>query len=602
MTHPVRQADIAMLEAGFEERPDGSILLRPLATLGDYPDRFTAHLTRWAAVAPDRTFIARRGADGAWRRVSYAQALAAARSIGQALLDLGLSAERPVLVLSGNDIEHALLGLACLHVGVPYSPVSTAYSLVSQDFAKLRQIAGVLTPGLVFAADGARYGRAIRAVLPEDATLVVTEAPPEGLAARRFAELLATVPGPAVEAAHAAIGPDTLAKLLFTSGSTGVPKGVINTHRMLASNQRILQQTFPLLTRTPPVIVDWLPWNHTFGGNHNVGLVLANGGTLYIDDGRPVPGGFAETVRNLREIAPTVYFNVPKGFEELVAYLRREPALRETFFSQVAMLFFAGAGLAQHVFDAMDELAVQTIGRRVQWMTGLGSTETGPFALCCRPDATASGHVGLPAPGVELKLVSVAGKLEARVRSPSITPGYWRNPAQTATLHDEDGFLCMGDALDWIDPARRHLGLRFDGRISEDFKLATGTWVSVGPLRAKLVQHLAPEVRDVVVAGINRDYVAVLAIPERPDLAEDGAVRARLAARLAELAAAATGSSMRVMRLGFLTAPLSVDAGEVTDKGSLNQRGVLARHAALVERLYAEPPAEDIICVRELVA
>jgi feruloyl-CoA synthase len=601
---PLRPVRLGSPDVAFTTRPDGSIDIRPRQTLPPYPARLTERLEHWAATAPDRTFLARRDAGGAWRRVSYAATLDAVRRIGQALLDRGLSAERPVAILSGNSIEHALLGLAALHVGVPYAPISPAYSLISRDYAKLLAIMDVLRPGLVFADDAGAFAAAIATAVPAG-TEVVTD----------FAVLAATAPTASVDAAAASVGPETVAKILFTSGSTGTPKGVINTQRMLCSNQEMLRTSLAFMADEPPVLVDWLPWNHTFGGNHNVGLVLYNGGTLHIDDGKPTPTGIAETVRNLREISPTIYFNVPKGFEELVTYLRAEPALRATFFARVKLLFYAGAGLAQHVWDALEELAVATTGERIAMLTGLGATETAPFALVCRPDVTGAGIVGLPVTGNDLRLVPVGGKLEARLRGPNITPGYWRQEAATRAAFDEEGYYKLGDALRFIDPERPELGLLFDGRISEDFKLATGTWVSVGPLRARLIAGLAPYVRDVVIAGPDRDYVAALLIPDLPAcralcdrlaacagggvvLAHRG-VTGAVQRALTALAATATGSSTRVRRALLLADPPSIDAGEITDKGSINQRAVLAHRADLVAALYADPPGPHIICVEE---
>jgi feruloyl-CoA synthase len=555
-------------------------------------------LEHWARAAPDRTFMARRQHGGEWRHITYAQTLAHVRALGQALLDRKLSPERPVAILSENGLEHALLGLACLHVGVPFAPVSTAYSLISTDYSKLRHIVELLTPGLVFAADGDAYAKAIRAVVPGDVEVV---------AADGFDAMLATPPTDDVERAAALVGPDTIGKFLFTSGSTGLPKGVINTQRMMCSNQAMLLEAFPMLEEEPPVIVDWLPWNHTFGGNHNIGLVLYNGGTMYIDDGKPTPAGIEESIRNLREISPTLYFNVPKGYEELVRYLHAEPALRRTFFARVKMLFYSGAGLAQHVWDDLETLAIETVGEKIVMMTGLGATETAPFAVVTRPDCTGSGIVGLPAPGVKLKLVANGEKQEVRLRGPNVMPGYWRMPEMNAKCFDEDGYYCIGDALAFVDPLDWQKGFRFDGRISEDFKLATGTWVSVGPLRAKLLQQLAPWVRDAVIAGVDRDFIGVLLIPDlaaceelcrdSDDALVDARLRGALRERLVALAGASTGSSMRVARALLLREPPSIDAGEITDKGSINQRAVLARRAALVEALYAEPVAAGVISV-----
>ena len=584
---PVRKVALGPSDAIFTHRDDGAILIRSPHALPSYPATLTARLVHWAHAAPERTFIAQRDASGAWRALSDAQTWAHVRAVGQALIDRGLSTDRPVAILSDNDVEHALLALAAMHVGVPYAPISPAYSLLSADHGKLRFVLELLAPGLVFAAHGHRYAKAIRAAVSPGAELVVTEGSDPEHAATLFSELLATPATGAVDQAHSALGPDTVAKILFTSGSTGHPKGVINTHRMLCSNQEMLVTALPHLRQVPPIIVDWLPWNHTFGGNHNVGLVLYNGGTLYIDDGRPLPGLFERTARNLREIAPTVYFNVPRGFEELVPYLRREPALREKFFSRVGMLFYAGAGLSQPVWDAFDELAVQTCGERILWITGLGSTETAPFATCANWEAGRSGLIGLPAVGLEMKLVPVGKKLEARFRGPNITPGYWRHAELNQAAFDEEGYYRMGDAVRFADPDHPEKGLMFDGRLLEDFKLTSGTWASVGPLRARFIAAGAPMVQDVVIAGHDRDYIAVLVFPRLnecrslcPELPEQApasevlahsAVRRWFQALLDRLAGEATGTATRIERALLLELPPSIDASELTDKGSINQ-------------------------------
>ena len=576
----------------FARRADGCLLVTPEGRLGPYPRRITERLEYWAAAAPDRTLIARREGGGDWRRISFADMLAKVRAVGQGLLDRGLSSERPLAILSGNCLDQAVLTLAALHVGVPLAPVSPSYSLLAKDFAKLRHCLALLTPGAVFANDRTRFADAIAAAVPAGTDLL------------DMAELLATTPTAAVDRAAAAVDPDAPAKILFTSGSTGLPKGVINTQRMLCSNQQMLLEAFPFMGEEPPVLLDWLPWHHTFGGNHNLGIVLYNGGTMYIDDGRPVPGGFAESLRNLREIATSIYFNVPRGFEEVVHHLQQDAALRRVFFSKVRMMFYSAAGLPQHIWDALDRMALAERGEKIPMITGLGATETAPFALCVREEFSESGAVGLPVPGLELKLAPVGDKMEARLRGPSITPGYWRNPEATAAAFDEDGFYRFGDALVPLDPADLHKGFRFDGRITEDFKLSTGTWVSVGPLRAKLIAGLAPHVKDVVLAAPDRDTLAAILIPEAEavaklvpagaDIATHPGLRAELARRLAALAASASGSSQRVLRATLLTAPLSLDAGEITDKGSINQRAVLARRAALVEDLYADPPPPHV--------
>lgn len=594
----------------FVHRDDGSLLVTATAALPPYPERLTEHLTRHAAEARDRPFLVRRGPGGA-EPLTYGAALHAVERIAAALLERNLSAERPVMILSGNGFEHALLSLAALHVGIAVAPVSPAYSTVSQDHARLRAIVELLTPGLVFAAEGAAYAAAIAAAVPPGTEVVVADGAAIGRPATPFAALMQAENPGAVAAAHAAVGPETVAKLLFTSGSTGVPKAVVNTHRMLASNQAMLQARFPALTAEPPVMVDWLPWHHTFGGNHNFNLVLANGGTLHIDEGRPTPGGIRETVRALREVAPTLYLTVPKGFEALVPHLRDDAELRRHFFSRLQVTFFAAAGLPQPVWDAIDDLARQTIGRTVPMVTGLGATETAPMALVTDDRPARAGQVGLPAPGVELKVAPVGEKREARVRGPNVTPGYWRRPDLTASAFDEEGFYRLGDALVPVDPADRSRGFTFDGRLNEDFKLTTGVWVSVGPLRAAFLDAFQPLVRDVAIAGEARDEVAALVFPDiaacralcRDAGDETGdaallahpALRQDFARRLGAFAQRSTGSSNRIARLLLLPEPPALDRDEVTDKGSINQRGVLRNRADAVARLYAAPLPPDII-------
>ena len=616
-TWPLRPVRLGPPEVIVERRPDGTTILRSPNALKPYPQKLTERLAHWAQAAPERVFLAQRDSAGAWRTVTYAAAFASVRGIAAALLARDLSPERPIAILSGNDIEHALLGLAAMHIGVPYAPISVPYSLVSRDFKKLKGIIEILTPGLIFAADGTAFARAIAATVPPDVEVVVTANPASDRPMTPFAELFDAQPMPAVEAAHAKVGPDTIAKILFTSGSTGQPKGVINTQRMLCANQSMMRGGLAFLEDgEPPVLVDWLPWNHTYGSNHDFNLVLDCGGSLYIDEGKPMPGAIEGTVRNLRDIAPTIYFNVPKGFEMLLPHLSDDRALRETFFSRLKVMFYAGAGLSQHVHDALQQLAIKTVGERIIFLTSLGSTETAPAALACSWETERVGNMGLPLPGLELKLVPNEGKLEARLKGPNITPGYWRAPAITAAAFDDEGFYKIGDALKFEDPADPVKGLLFDGRIAEDFKLATGTWVSVGPLRMALIAQCAPLVRDVVLAGPDRDEVAALIIPDidacrklAPDLAPDAAAAAVLAdarvrqafARFLEaLSDPSRGTSARVRRAILLAEPPSLDVGEVTDKGSINQRAVLAHRAALVEELYADPPPSNVIVAPSL--
>ncbi len=609
---PLRKAALGPQDVIIDKRADGCLLLRSPQKLGRYPAKITERLVHWAKETPDAVLFAQRDKSGQWRKVTYAQALQKARAIGQALLDRNLSAERPIAILSGNDIEHALLGLGALYAGIPYAPISPAYSLVSSDLGRLRSIIELITPGLVFAADGTAFARALETVVPANVGIVVSRNP--SARATRFEDLTAT-PTAAIDAAHDAVGPDTIAKFLFTSGSTGVPKCVINTQRMWCANQVMLRQALAFMAEELPVIVDWAPWHHTAGGNHDVGLALFNGGTFYIDDGKPMPVAIEETVRNLREIAPTWYFNVPKGFEALLPYLRDDAALREKFFSRVKMLWFAGAALAQHVFEEIQALAVQACGERILFSTGFGSTETAPFALARTWPTDNATNMGLPGAGLELKLVPNEGKLEARVRGPNITPGYWRQPDYTANAFDEEGFYKLGDAFKFADPADPKQGLLFDGRIAENFKLATGTWVHVGPMRGQFVDQCAPYVRDAVVAGEGRDDVAVLVFPNIdacralcPDIAIDAApdavvgdarVHAHFAALLEKMARSNTGSSTKICRALLMAEPPSLDKAEMTDKGSINQRAVLGNRAALVEEIYAAAPSPRVIRIKE---
>nr|WP_028166736.1 feruloyl-CoA synthase [Bradyrhizobium elkanii] len=608
--HPLRAISFGNPAVIIERRDDGTIYLRPRSKLLDYPQRITDRLHHWAKVEPRRVFMAERAADGAWREISYAELLDAARHIASALIARGLSAEKPLVILSGNSIDHALLAFGALYAGVPFCPVSPAYSLVSRDFGKLGFVIKLLTPGLVFADDAGKFAAALSANVAPETEIVATRGDLPGRVVTRLSELLDTPEHPLLDATHQAITPDTIAKFLLTSGSTGNPKAVINTQRMLCANQVMLRETLAFLKDEPPVIVDWLPWNHTFGGNHNIGLTLFNGGSMYLDEGKPMPGGIEDTVKNLREISPTVYFNVPKGYESLLPYLRDDSGLRAKFFGRLHAMFFSGAALSPYVWNSLDELAVRETGFRVPMLTGLGATETAPFFMSVRPDTSRSGHVGLPVLGNEAKLLPNNGKLEVRARGPNVTPGYWRQPELTAAAFDEEGFYKFGDALKPAKADDLDAGFDFDGRIAEDFKLASGTWVSVGPLRARFIAACAPLVRDVVIAGINRDEISAVVILDldgcrviNPALsandiaaaASDSLVRAAFRERFARFLASATGSSTRITRAILLDAPLSIDRGEVTDKGSVNQRAVLEHRAALIAALYADVPPAHVI-------
>ncbi len=602
-----RPLTFGVTRATLRDGAQGTHYLRADQALPPFPERITDRLVYWAKARPEQTVFARRtksadGSTGDWRHITFAQALDAARRIGQGLLNRGLSAERPVLILSENDLEHALLALGCVYAGIAYCPTSPAYSLVSQDFDKLHHVVKTLTPGLVFASDASRYSRAMLATLGEGVELVTTEGTVPGRATTPFADLLAIEPTPAVDAAMAATGPDTIAKFLFTSGSTKMPKAVINTQRMWCANQQQMMESMPVLAQSPLVLVDWLPWNHTFGGNHNFGMVLFHGGTLYIDDGKPTPALMNETLRNLREVAPTVYFNVPTGFEAIANAMKTDEALRKTLLSRVQMFFYAGAALAQPVWDALHAVQEAEIGERIVMGTGLGMTESGPFGIFVTSPNVKAGDLGLPTPGLELKLVDAGGKTEVRYKGPNITPGYWRMPTETTESFDDEGFFKTGDAVKWIDETDIHLGLKFDGRIAEDFKLATGTFVSVGPLRAKIIAAGAPFIQDVVITGLNMKEVGAMVFPtplvrglsglpadaSMHDVLNSAPVLAHFQRVVTELAKTATGSASRIARLCLLADPPTIDRGEVTDKGSINQRAVLAHRAETVDLLHSD--------------
>jgi len=560
------QAKLRLAPARVElERRGGNIYLRSPQKLAPFARCVTEWLVRWSDKAPERTFLAERKGDG-WRKLSYREAYGAVRRISQALLDLGLSAERPVAILSDNGVDHALLALGAMHVGIPVAPISPAYSLMSQDYGKLKHIFELVQPGLVFAADAAKFAPALAAV---------------GAKSTSVADLLESNPGSTQEREHARVTAQTVAKILFTSGSTGMPKGVINTHGMLCANQQQLAQAWPFVEDRPPVVVDWLPWNHTFGGNHNFNLLLRNGGTLYVDGGKPLPGLVETTVKNLADVSPTMYFNVPRGYDLLLPYLERDEKLRQSFFRELDVLFYAAASLPQNLWDRLKKLG----GPRLAMLSAWGSTETSPLATSVHFHMERPGVIGLPIPECELKLVPTAGKLEVRVRGPNVMPGYYKRPDLTREAFDEEGFYRIGDAVRFADADDPAKGIVFDGRVAEDFKLTSGTWVNVGAVRVKLIAAADPLVQDAVITGHDRDEIGALvflsaAAKDRSD------VRERLSAALAKLAAEG-GSSTHPRRLLVMSEPPLIDANEITDKGYINQRAVLERRAPLVEKLYA---------------
>lgn len=574
-----------------EQRPDGCWLLRSLDPLREYPVRYTEYLARWASTRPDTIVLAQRNARdngrGEWRKLTYAAAYERIQRIAAALLERGLSAERPLVILSGNSIEHALLAWAAMHIGVPVAPISPAYSLIDPEVTRVKHAVALLTPGLVYAEDATAFDRAVALAVPPGTEVVALKGQFTSRAHTPF-EALSGEANAGVERAHRAVSADTIAKFLFTSGSTRMPKAVINTHRMLTSNQQMHTQCYPFLRDEPPVLVDWLPWHHTAGGNANMGAVLSNGGTMYIDGGKPTDSGMAQTVANLREIESTVYYTVPRGLEMLVEEMRRDASLRERFFRRLRLIFPAGAALPRPVQDAVEQMSLQVTGRKVAMTMGLGMTETAPFAISAHLPDWQAGVIGLPAPGVEVKLVPAGDKLEIRYRGPSITPGYWRQPELTHEAFDSEGYFCSGDAATFLQPGAPEQGLRFNGRIAEDFKLSSGTWVNVGALRAAALAAGAPHLHDVVLTGHDRDELGMLVFLSAPARQlSHTQLQEWLRGLLEQLAARAGGSSQRIVRALILDQPPSIAAGEITDKGSINQRAVLQSRRDAVEMLYS---------------
>jgi feruloyl-CoA synthase len=589
--------------------------MRSTRGLGPVPRAVGVWLEKWAAADPRRTFLAARDGAGAWRTLGYGAALKAAQSVAQALIDRGLLGPcgRPVLILADNGLDHACLVLGAMHAGVPVAPVSTAYARLSQDFAKLRYIYDLVDPELVYVDDAERFANALKAIGATRSEIVASQGSLPGVSLTPFNSLTATAPSAEVAHAFAGVGPETIAKILFTSGSTGQPKGVINTQRMMCVNQESAAATWPFLEQHPPVIVDWLPWNHTFGANHNFNMMLRNGGTLYIDDGKPLPGLIGRTVANLQEISPTVVFNVPRGYAALLEHLEGDRGLRNSFFGRLDMLLYAAAALPQSLWDRLQALALEVRGQPVPFVSSWGLTETAPIATSVHWSLERPGNIGVPVPGVEVRLVPVGDKLEIRVKGDNVTPGYFKNAAQTREAWDEQGWFKTGDAVRLADPANPAAGLLFDGRTAENFKLSSGTWVNVGTLRTAVIAAAAPVIEDAVITGHDRDEVGLLIFPSlaairgltphlgstaaATDMLADPHVRRALADGLGRHNASHEGSSMRIGRCLLLVDPPSIDAGEITDKGYLNQRAVLAHRADLVERLYAEPTHAEVIVI-----
>jgi feruloyl-CoA synthase len=613
MTQPAfRKIEWLARDIAVERRPDGTIVLQSRIPLKAYEKHIPASLAKWAHEQPDRIWLAQRtGPERQWRKLSYGEAKRTVDALTQGLLDLGLEPGRPVAILSGNSIEHALMTQAAMQARFPAAPVSPAYSLMSHDHVKLKYLFDLIKPALVMVQDGPTFEKALKAVDLTGVTVVHVARPCEGIESIAFADLAATKVTPDVEASIAKITPDTVGKLLFTSGSTGMPKAVINTQQMMCANAAMMMQVRPRDPNAPPsTYLDWMPWNHTMGGNALFNPVLTEGGTLYIDDGRPMPGLIDETLRNLREVSPTYYANVPAGYAALAAPMEKDDALCRGFFKNLGLMAYGGARLPDDLYDRMQALAVRATGERIVFYTGWGSTETAPTSTGTYWDTERVGLIGLPFPGVELKMVPVGSKYELRLRGVNVTPGYFGRPDLTKAAFDEEGFYCIGDAGVFVDPEDPVQGIIFAGRVVEDFKLTTGTFVHVGSLRTDAIAAATPVVQDALVAGQDRPFVGLLAWPNLhacrqivgdPEASYEDVVRHPLVLAClkqglqAHNASTEGASSLRVARAMLMTEPASIDGNELTDKGYINQRAGLDRRADLVERLYADHPGEDVI-------
>jgi feruloyl-CoA synthase len=609
---PFRKVNWLPRDIAVERRDDGVIVLKSRIPLMDFERHIPAALARWARQKPDHIWLAqRKGEARQWRKVSYGEAKETVDALTQGLLDLDLPAKRPLVILSGNSIEHALMTQAAMQARIPVAPLSPAYSLMSQDHAKLKYVFDLIKPAAVMVQDGVQFAKALAALDLADITVIHVDRAADGIASRAYADLAATTVTSKVEESIAQIAPDTIGKLLFTSGSTGTPKAVVNTQRMMCANAAMMMQVRPRDPAGPsPVFLDWMPWNHTMGGNALFNPALIEGGTLYIDDGRPVPGQFDETLRNLREVSPTYYANVPAGYAALAAVMEKDDDLCRSFFSKLGLVAYGGARLPDDLYERIQALAVRTTGERIVFYTGWGSTETAPTSTGTYWDTERVGLIGLPFPGVELKLVPFGPKYELRLRGINVMPGYFAQPDLTRAAFDDEGFYKIGDAGVFVDPNDPSQGLIFSGRVAEDFKLTTGTFVQVGSLRVAAIAAASPVVQDALVTGHDRDDVGLLVWPNLDacriivndpqatfaDVARHPAIVARLRDGLrAYNAEAGPSSSLRVARAMLMGDPPSIDGGELTDKGYINQSAGLERRKDLVERLYAASPDSDVI-------
>ncbi len=584
-----------------EDRPDGSFVLRSEEPLKPYDRCVGDWLVRWAGRTPDRIFLAERAPEEGvrWRTLTYGQTYDQVRRLAQGLLDLDLPPDRPIVSVSDNSVNLALLGLAAMYIGRTIAMVSPSYIRMTRNYDKAHGILRTLKPALLYAEDGDVY-RAALDTSGQTCPLVYTRNVPD--TGMPFDALLAVAPDSEVDRLFELVQPDHPAKLLLTSGSTGRPKIVVNTHRMLCANQQMVVQTWPFVDEAAPRIVDWLPWSHTFGSNHNFNMMLRNGGSLYIDDGRPVPGLIERSVENIHSVRPTLYFNVPRGFDALLGFLEKDPDFARDFFAELDLLFYAGAALPLSIWQKYEALAKPWRSKPLFFTTSWGATETSPLITTAHFVTSHPANIGVPVPGAEVKFVPNQGRYELRARGLNVFKEYLDDPERTREAFDEEGFYRLGDAGKLADPNNPSAGIIFDGRVAEDFKLTTGTWVAAGNMRLKALSALTPLAQDVVVAGHNREEVGLMLFPtpalralagdtegklDGMELGKHPAVRERIR-QLLEPIYEGAGSSQRARRVVILSSPPSLDDGEITDKGYVNQRAVLERRAADVERLYSD--------------
>nr|WP_254442466.1 feruloyl-CoA synthase [Ruegeria arenilitoris] len=603
-----RTSDFLAHSIAREDRADGTILLRSKHPLGPVVKSSSDWLHKWAVKSPNQTFVAERSGAG-WRKENYAATLQKVRAVASSLLARGMGPETPILIMSGNGIDHGILSLAAQYVGVPTAPVAEQYSLIRGAHDRLRHAIELVGPKMAYVSDAEQYGEALSIEVLNSVEVIASRTGSYS-AVTSFEDLLFGDNGVDLDDAHSKVGPDSIAKILMTSGSTSAPKGVITTQRMMCANQTMLADALPFLRERPPRIVDWLPWNHVFGGSHNFNMMLANGGSLFIDDGKPVKGLFERTLENLAMETGTLSFNVPVGYAMLLGALQSDIDLRQRFFRDLDLIFYAGASLPQDIWSGFEQMAMEMKGEIPLMTTSWGLTETAPATMMQSEPINRSGVVGVPMNGVTLKLIpDEEMRCEVRVKGPNVTPGYFKDPKKTDQAFDDEGFLITGDAMLFVDPRDLDKGMMFDGRISEDFKLLTGTWVRAAQLRMDMLTWLAPIANDIVVTGADRNQIGLLIFPDQEELTlqgyelidDNGAYRCDLLQgeirrRLAERASKVSGSSTRVARAIILSKPASMSDGEITAKGNLNFRKVLTERQRLLERLYddADPATINI--------